>query len=133
MPNPKKQRVCDFCKGTFVFQNSKVRKFCSPECRRKGSAFPSKEEMAKRGMLNPTTQRKRRFAQIELEESIANSLREDGWEVFSPTVVCDRIGIKDGEVFFLEFKPEGSRSLRPGQKRVHDCASAMYRVITHPK
>jgi hypothetical protein len=88
--------------------------------------------MANRGMLNPVTQRKRRYAQIELEESIANSLRAEGWEVFSPTVVCDRIGIKDGKVFFLEFKPESSRTLRPGQKKIHDCIPEMYRVVTHP-
>lgn len=110
MPNPKKQRVCEFCQGVFFFQGGRVRKFCSNACRNRGSDFPSKEEMAKRGMLNPATQRKRRFAQIELEESIANSLREGGWEIFSPTV-----------------------SLRPGQKRVQDCASGMYRVVTHPK
>jgi hypothetical protein len=66
--------------------------------------------MAKRGMLNPSTQRTRRYAQLEIEESVAAGLRDQGWEIYSPTVVCDRIGIKDGKLFLLEFKPESNQS-----------------------
>ena len=44
---------------------------------------------------------------MQMEENAAGKLREVGWEVFSPTVVCDRIGIKKGKVFFIEFKKPG--------------------------
>jgi hypothetical protein len=72
-----------------------------------------------------------RYEQLRVEESVAERLRIAGWEIFSPTVVCDRVGIKNGKVFFLEFKPEGKEILRSGQQRVFDCVPDMYRVITH--
>jgi hypothetical protein len=75
--------------------------------------------------------KKMRRNQLDGEESVAASLRLEGWEVFSPTVVCDRIGIKDGKVFFLEFKPKGRESLRPGQKRIQECVPEMYEVVVH--
>ena len=72
-----------------------------------------------------------RYAQINLEESVAQKLRDDGWEVFSPTVVCDRVGVKNGKVYFLEFKPIGRENLRSGQQRIHDCIPEMYKIVTH--
>ena len=48
--------------------------------------------------------------------------------VFSPTVVCDRIGVKNNIVCFLEFKKLGQK-LRPGQALIRDLVPEMYRVI----
>jgi len=76
------------------------------------------------------TQRRRRLQQIANEENIANELRKTGWVVFSPLVVCDRIGVKDNMVYFLEFKKPGQK-LRPRQELIHDLVPDMYRVIFH--
>ncbi len=69
----------------------------------------------------------RRMKQIRHEETEANKLRDEGFEVLSPTVVCDRIAIKAGRVFFVEFKSPGQK-LRPGQQRIHDLVPEMYVV-----
>jgi len=52
-------------------------------------------------------QRATRYVQLEYEEGIANELRAKGWMVFSPTVVCDRVGVKGDKAFFLRFKRTG--------------------------
>ncbi|HYC26657.1 MAG TPA: hypothetical protein VEB67_01385 [Nitrososphaerales archaeon] len=74
------------------------------------------------------SQRARRYAQMQHEEGIANELRGLGWIVFSPTVVCDRVGIKEGKVYFLEFKRPG-QSLRPAQQTIHDHVPHMYEIV----
>jgi len=66
------------------------------------------------------------------EEGVAESLRNEGWQIFSPTVVCDRIGIKDGKVYFLEFKLPG-QELRDGQKAIADLTPENYKIIFRPK
>ena len=73
-------------------------------------------------------QRARRYAQLRYEEGIANELRGMGWTIFSPTVVCDRVGIKDGKVYFVEFKRTG-QGLRPGQQMIHDLVPHMYEIV----
>ncbi|HEV8290151.1 MAG TPA: hypothetical protein VGQ00_04350 [Candidatus Norongarragalinales archaeon] len=72
-------------------------------------------------------QRNRRLQQLKTEERLAEELREQGWEVFSPTAVCDRVAIKDGKVFFIEFKKKGQQ-LRTGQQRVAELNSERYFV-----
>lgn len=72
-----------------------------------------------------------RKRQIAHEEEQANKLRADGYEVFNPTVVCDRIAIKDGRVYFVEFKMEG-QELRSGQRRVQQTEPDRYIVIYAP-
>jgi hypothetical protein len=69
-----------------------------------------------------------RRAQILHEEAEANKLRAAGYEVFSPTIVCDRIAIKDGKVYFIEFK-KPRQLLREGQKRVSDVAGDQYLIV----
>ncbi|MDG6949546.1 MAG: hypothetical protein JRM77_06860 [Nitrososphaerota archaeon] len=76
------------------------------------------------------TQRRRRLQQIANEENVANELRRMGWTVFSPLVVCDRIGVKDNTVYFLEFKKPGQK-LRPRQALIHDLVPERYRVTFH--
>ena len=66
---------------------------------------------------NSDVQRRRRYRQMDMEETAANRLRKDGWGLLSPTVVCDRIGIKNEAVFFIEFKKPGQK-LSPSQERV---------------
>jgi hypothetical protein len=65
---------------------------------------------------------------MDYEEGIAVELRGQGWTIFSPTVVCDRVGVKEGAVFFLEFKRKG-QALRPAQQLIHDYVPNMYRII----
>lgn len=59
---------------------------------------------------------------------MADDLRRKGFEVFSPTVVCDRIAVKDGQVWFVEFKKRG-QELRPGQQRIRDLMATNYMVV----
>lgn len=68
-----------------------------------------------------------RRRQLATEEALADKLRSEGYEIFSPTVVCDRIGIKDGKVYFVEFKPRG-QELRQGQATVCDLVPDQYHV-----
>jgi hypothetical protein len=75
----------------------------------------------------PESQRKRRLAQLEHEESLAQQMRDEGWKVFSPTVVCDRVGIKDGKVFFIEFKKPG-QELRDGQRQIQELIPDNYLI-----
>ena len=77
---------------------------------------------------NTEAQRARRYAQLRYEEGIANELRAMGWTIFSPTVVCDRVGVKDGKVYFMEFKRPG-QTLRPGQQVIHDLVPHMYEIV----
>ena len=55
-------------------------------------------------------------------------MTEEGWTVYFPTVVCDRVGVKAGKVYFLEFK-KGNQQLRPGQQAICDLVPHMYLVI----
>jgi hypothetical protein len=73
------------------------------------------------------TQRRRRLNQIAHEEAEAERMRAEGYEVFSPTVVCDRVAIKNGKVYFVEFKKPG-QSLREGQHRVKELVPHRYLV-----
>lgn len=81
-----------------------------------------------RGFFDPIKQSKRRREQLRREERMATRLRHDGYEVYSPTVVCDRVAIRDGQVFFVEFKKAGQK-LRAGQQRVRDLVPARYLTI----
>ena len=54
-------------------------------------------------------------------------MRQEGYEVYSPTVVCDRIAVRDGAVFFVEFRLPG-QSLRPGQARIQSLVPQNYIV-----
>lgn len=76
------------------------------------------------------TGKKFRKAQLETEEAEADKMREEGYEIYSPTVVCDRIAVKDGRVFFVDFKKLGQK-LRPGQQRIHDLVPEMYQIRYH--
>ena len=58
---------------------------------------------------NSEVQRRRRYKQMRMEEEAAAKLRKEGWEIFSPTVVCDRIGVKNNKVYFIEFKKIGQK------------------------
>ena len=80
--------------------------------------------------LNSSIQRKRRINQLRTEEFLANRLRRDGWQIFSPTVVCDRIGIKDNKVFFIEFKKNGQK-LKEGQNTIKESMPNNYIIIYH--
>ena len=77
---------------------------------------------------NSEIQRRRRMGQIAKEENMANDLRNKGYEVFSPTVVCDRVAIKDGIVYFIEFKKQGQK-LRSGQQKIHDLMPDNYIIL----
>jgi hypothetical protein len=75
----------------------------------------------------------KRLNQLMWEQQIADSLAESGWQIISPTACCDRIGIRDGRVYFLEFKKEGETTLRTFQAAVRDLVPGMYRIIAGTK
>jgi len=79
----------------------------------------------KQGFFNSAAQSKRRKDQIAAEVAEAKRLEAEGYEVYSPTVVCDRIAVRDGKVFFVDFKKPGQK-LRAGQQRIHDLVPEMY-------
>jgi hypothetical protein len=103
---PRAPRVSAPCPGCGTY-GKPGRKFCSLSCSGKA---------ARRG-------------QLAWEKSIADDLVGQGWSIMSPTACCDRIGIKDGKLYFLEFKPEGVTALRSFQKAVQALAPRMYRVV----
>lgn len=73
-------------------------------------------------------QRNRRYYQLQTEENLAEQLRKDGWEIFSPTVVCDRVGIKNNKVYFIEFKKIG-QTLRDSQNKVKRLMFDNYKIV----
>lgn len=92
---------------------------CGVPLVRQQSRFCSRSCMGKAG----------RQALLEWERSVANGLRAEGWNIFTPSTCCDRIGIRDGKVYFLEFKPEGKRELRTLQRAVQEILPEMYLVV----
>ncbi|MDE1869742.1 MAG: hypothetical protein KGH71_02025 [Candidatus Micrarchaeota archaeon] len=72
-------------------------------------------------------QRRRRYKQMKMEEDAAERLRKEGWQVFSPTVVCDRIAIKDNRVCFVEFKKPGQK-LTENQEKIKNLADNYFVV-----
>src|SRR6266571_3099257 len=72
-------------------------------------------------LANPDIRARRLAAQIvatqrfhEQEEAVADELRQQGYVVYMPNAVCDRVVFKDGKVLFVECKRLGEH-LRPGQ------------------
>jgi DNA-directed RNA polymerase subunit RPC12/RpoP len=64
-------------------------------------------------------------SRVLLEKAATEALKEEGYEVFFPWVVCDRIAIKNGKVYFVEFKDEG-QVLKLEQQMVNDLVPDMY-------
>ncbi len=81
----------------------------------------------RKGHQDSDVQRRRRLLQLDRERAAAAELELEGFEVYSPTVVCDRIGVRDGKVYFVEFKKPG-QELRPGQQRIHDLVPDNYLI-----
>jgi DNA-directed RNA polymerase subunit RPC12/RpoP len=132
-PSSKKREYpiknCEQCAKPFQTTRSRKR-FCSNKCSSTFSGLrQTKDELHRRGFGIPERCSFLRHKQLDLEEGMANDLRDKGWEIFSPTVVCDRIGVKEGKVFFIEFKPASNIKLRSGQKRISDLVPEMYKVV----
>jgi hypothetical protein len=125
--NKRRADFCERCGNEIVSENvpnPTHRKYCNqclPVVRR--------EIAIKNGRLPTGSEycRNLRYKQLEHEQTEAAKLVDLGFEVFSPTVVCDRVAVKDGKVFFVEFKPTGQK-LRPGQQRIKDLVPNMYLV-----
>jgi hypothetical protein len=79
------------------------------------------------GFYSSANQSRRRKDQLATEENTAEKMRADGYAVFSPTVVCDRIAVKNGKVYFVEFKKPG-QALRAGQQAIRDLVPSRYLV-----
>lgn len=43
------------------------------------------------------------------ENEIANKIKSEYDKLYYPSSVCDRIGVKDGKIFFIEIKQKGRR------------------------
>ena len=118
-------KPCETCGKDFKSKPCRKRRFCSKQCVWKSPNHPllSKD----RKFFSELRQK-----QLVHEEAEAEKLRQAGYEVFSPTVVCDRVAIKDGKVFFVEFKSTG-QNLRAGQQRVHDTSPDNYLIVYSEK
>lgn len=126
---PVPEKICQMCAKEFRSRR-RDRKFCSRSCGAKSSAAALPvEELRRRGFADRSLGILNRQKQLAWEENVAQELRVQGWEVFSPTVVCDRIGVLGGKVYFLEFKPKGKTKLRSGQQRIADLVLERYLVI----
>lgn len=77
------------------------------------------------------SQRRRALTRLSLEAGAEATMVAAGYEVFKLPIVCDRIAVKDGKVYFVEFKRHGREELRPGQQRIHDLVPEMYLVIEY--
>lgn len=75
-------------------------------------------------------QSKAAHARITYERQTAEKLKADGFEVLWPASVCDRICIKDGKLFFVEFKKPKQR-LRREQQIVRDLLPDQYIVVEY--
>jgi len=111
--------ICKQCKNTFEAESERL--YCSNTCRTNGR---NTEEYKERARVN-------RRKQMKVEEDVANKLRENGWEILYTSNCCDRIGIKDGKVYFLEFKRKGHEELAIGQKRLQEAAGEQFKIIVH--
>lgn len=93
--------------------------------RRKTRPGRPPQHVIDRGVQNLTRtseeQSRRTLKRLAWEERESETLRAQGFEVFAPSVVCDRVAIKDGAVWFVEFKKPG-QSLRPAQQKVKSAA-----------
>lgn len=76
---------------------------------------------------NSEVQRQRRYKQMQMEQNASIKLKNKGWEIFSPTVVCDRVGIKNGKVYFIEFK-KPNQELTQNQAKIKKLVSN-YKII----
>lgn len=62
------------------------------------------------------------------ENKIAKTIVAD--KVYLPNEVCDRIVVRDGEIFFIEIKRKGQRQrLRPKQKEFSEVAKEKYEIL----
>lgn len=62
------------------------------------------------------------------ENEIAKTIKGD--KIYLPCEVCDRIVIRNGEIFFIEIKRKGrGRKLRPKQEEFRKIAKDKYEVI----
>jgi hypothetical protein len=68
-----------------------------------------------------------RKGQLDEEVQMAKQMEQEGYQMFSPTVVCDRVAVKDGKVFFVEFK-RPKQKLRVGQQTIHDLVPEQYLI-----
>ena|SRR3990167_933107 len=112
-------KICQTCKQEFKTRPSRVGKYCSHSCTAKSTHNLNLDKDVCRAL---------RYKQLAHEESEASKLRDSGYQVFSPTVVCDRIAVKDGKVYFVEFKRVGQK-LRAGQQTIHDLTPDNYLII----
>lgn len=64
---------------------------------------------------------------MKKEWASSDAMRSEGYEIYEPYAVCDRVAVKDGKVYFVEFKKPGDE-LRPAQQRIRDLMPDNYLV-----
>jgi hypothetical protein len=94
----------------------------------KAGADKRRDKLYNSGFFSSEAQSKRRKNQIAAETAMSEAMGLEGFTMFPPSVVCDRVAVKDGKVFFVEFKKHSGQKLRPGQQQVHDLVPEMYLV-----
>ena len=79
-------------------------------------------EKARKSMNQSEAGKKSRY----YEQKIAKNIQAD--KIYLPSEVCDRIAIRNGEIFFIEIKRKGQR-LRPKQKEFKEIAKEKYEIL----
>ena len=87
-----------------------------------------RDKLFQSGHFSSEAQSRRRKNQIAVETAMAAQMETEGFKMYPPTVVCDRVAVKDGKVYFVEFKKHSGQRLRPGQQEVHDLTPEMYLI-----
>ena len=106
--------VCRFC------NESTSNRVHSYYCKQNPDGLKNKENNFSKSQ---SARSKRR---INLEKELVCEMEKEGYELLMPWATCDRIAIKDGKVYFVEFKPANDPTLRVGQQKVSDVAGDQY-------
>ncbi len=56
---------------------------------------------------------------------------KEGWQLFQPRMVCDYFGIKDGKLWFVEFKKDENSTFNQLQQMAKD--TFPYKVVFYPQ
>jgi len=122
--------------------DQKTKEIASMGAKAKNRLYPNKEWQFKKGSerarqcaikgfaaridKNPNTQSEAGKKSRLFENRIADSLQGD--HIFKPNEICDRIVVRNGEVFFVEIKQSG-RELTEKQKLFKDIVGEKYQVV----
>ena len=63
------------------------------------------------------------------ENAVAEAIKQQYDYLFRPEEICDRIGVKDGIIYFIEIKPKNRPLLLKNQELFRTLFPNVYRVV----